>query len=136
MKREHHSPTKRNTFMNSEKYVGLDVHQATISVAVTSRTSLPTAGHHETVAAASTAGTVGRESQVSDQHAAVSDSLHRADPIGPAGSADSDSPSFSHQAAVVGLQRTGPGDPNQRGILLCRRPAAALEETTVDPRSE
>src|SRR5215467_13700173 len=38
MKREHHSPTKRNTLMNSEKYIGLDVHQATISVAVLDHT--------------------------------------------------------------------------------------------------
>jgi hypothetical protein len=29
------SPTKRSTLMNSEKYIGLDVHQATIVVAVT-----------------------------------------------------------------------------------------------------
>src|SRR5216684_4433801 len=28
------SPTKRSTLVNSEKYIGLDVHQATISVAV------------------------------------------------------------------------------------------------------
>src|SRR5215813_10522854 len=32
--RKHHRPTKRNTLMNTEKYIGLDVHQATISVAV------------------------------------------------------------------------------------------------------
>ena len=38
MKREHHSPTKRNTLINSEKYIGLDVHQATISVAVLDHT--------------------------------------------------------------------------------------------------
>ena len=28
------SPTKRSTLLNSEKYIGLDVHQATISAAV------------------------------------------------------------------------------------------------------
>ena len=38
MKREHHSPTKRNTLINSEKYIGLDVHQATTSVAVLDHT--------------------------------------------------------------------------------------------------
>src|SRR4029077_9704815 len=32
--RVHHRPTKRSTLMNSEKYIGLDVHRATISVAV------------------------------------------------------------------------------------------------------
>src|SRR5215467_164768 len=32
------SPTKGNTLMNSEKYIGLDVHQATISVAVLDHT--------------------------------------------------------------------------------------------------
>src|SRR6201993_311658 len=36
--REHHQPTKRSTLMNSEKYIGLDVHQATISVAVLDHT--------------------------------------------------------------------------------------------------
>jgi hypothetical protein len=32
--RKHHSLTKGTPSMNSEKYIGLDVHQATISVAV------------------------------------------------------------------------------------------------------
>jgi len=34
MSTKHHRPTKRSTLMNTEKYIGLDVHQATISVAV------------------------------------------------------------------------------------------------------
>src|ERR1700687_1505827 len=34
MSAEASSPTKRSTLVNSEKYIGLDVHQATISVAV------------------------------------------------------------------------------------------------------
>src|SRR5215469_1668648 len=34
MSTKHHRPTKRSTLMNIEKYIGLDVHQATISVAV------------------------------------------------------------------------------------------------------
>ena len=70
--------------MNSEKYIGLDVRQATISVAVL----------------------------------------------------DPNSASLSHQAAIVGLQRTGPGDQDQCGILLCGRPTAALQETAFHSRSE
>jgi hypothetical protein len=34
MSAEASSPTKRSTLVNSEKYIGLDVHQATIAVAV------------------------------------------------------------------------------------------------------
>src|SRR5215510_2226410 len=57
-------------------------------------------------------------------------------PIRSAGGADSNSPPFSHQAPVMGVQRTGSGDAHQRGILLCERPAAALQETAFDSRSQ
>src|SRR5690349_6115112 len=52
------------------------------------------------------------------------------------GGADSDSASFSQQAATVDLQRTGAGNPRQRGISLRQRPTAAAKKTGDDSRLE
>src|SRR5215471_18678740 len=70
------------------------------------------------------------------QRSAATDSLRRTDSGRPVTGSDSTSPSVSHEAPVVGLQRTGPGDPHQCGILLCERPAAALEEACLHSRSK
>ena len=52
------------------------------------------------------------------------------------GGTDSDSASFSQQAPTVDLQRTGVGNPRQRGISLRPRASAAAQETGDDSRLE
>jgi hypothetical protein len=49
---------------------------------------------------------------------------------------DSDPASFSQQAPIVDLKRTGAGNPRQRGISLHRRPIAAAQKTGDDSRLE
>jgi transposase len=67
---------------------------------------------------------------------AAPDSLHGADSLGAGRGADADSPSFSHQATTLVVQRIGLGDPHQRGLPLCRRPTATLQETGLYSRIE
>ena len=57
--------------------------------------------------------------------------VRRADSGGAADCSTADAAPFSHQAATMGLQRTGPGDSHQRGLRLPRRPTGALEETGI-----
>ena len=64
------------------------------------------------------------------------DSLRGADPGGAADRAVADATSFSHQAAAVGLRRTGIRDSHQRRVRLQRRPTAALKETGFHSRLE
>ncbi len=54
---------------------------------------------------------------------------YRSDSGGSIDCSDADAASLSHQAATVGLQRSGAGDPRQRAIPLRRRTAATLQET-------
>ncbi len=63
-------------------------------------------------------------------------SLHGADALGVGRGADADSPSFSHQATTMGVQRIGLGNPYQRGLPLCRRSTAPLQESRFHPGIE
>ena len=47
-----------------------------------------------------------------------------------------DAASFSHEAAVLGLLRTGAGDTQQRRLRFGRRPTGAAQEAGVHPRVE
>jgi transposase len=77
------------------------------------------------------------ESRKQHHHCQVTaDSLSGTDSFRIGGGTDSDSPSFSQQAPTVDLQRTGVGNPRQRGISLRRRASAAAQETGDHSRLE
>src|SRR2546425_8259559 len=179
--------------MNGDKYIGLDVHQATISVAVldsagkllmesvietkaatilqfiqglrgnlyvtfeegtcaawlydllkphgswrppSGRATLPTTRSAAGSAPGSPPGTVGREPETSRDSRAAKDSIPRPGSSRLADRFAPDAPSFPHQAATLGLQRSGLGDAHQCGLSLRGRPTAALEETFRDQGSE
>src|SRR5437870_8513216 len=101
--------------MSSEKYIGLDVHQATISVAVLDST-----------------GKLVMESILETKAATILQFIQGLrgswpDSRGSADRVDPDTPSLSHQATTVGLQRFSFEDLQQRGIPFCRRPAPAFQ---------
>ena len=100
------------------------------------RTSLRGIGPAETIATTSAARTIDREPAAYDHRQIKTDPFCGSDSLGLAGGLDPNASSFSYQATVVGLQRTGTGDAHQRGILLCRRPTAALQEAGFDPWAE
>ena len=58
------------------------------------------------------------------------------DSLGFGGGPDSNAPSFSQQAPTVDLERTGAGNPRQRGISLCSWASATPQETSDDSRLE
>ena len=79
---------------------------------------------------------LGGESQTYHHGQAAEDSRLGTDSFRFGGGLDSDSPSFSQQAPTVDLQRTGAGNPRQRGISLRPRASAAAQKTGDDSRLE
>src|SRR5262249_44759361 len=77
----------------------------------------------------SAARTAGGESQTCHHYQATEDSVAGTDSFRLSGGADSDPVSFSQQAPTVDLQRTGAGNPRQRGISLRPRASAAAQKT-------
>ena len=100
------------------------------------RATLSAAGHAAALAPASALRTSARESQTHHHCQVTADSLSGTDSFRIGGGTDSDSPSFSQQAPAVELQRTGVGNPRQRGISLRRRASAAAQETGDHSRLE
>jgi hypothetical protein len=68
--------------------------------------------------------------------AAREDSLYRSDSVGSADRPAANATSVSHQETVVGIQRPGSGDAQQRGIPLRARPAATIQATHSAARSQ
>src|SRR5215467_1628334 len=100
------------------------------------RATLSAVGHAAALAPTSAPRTAGRESQTCHHGQATEDSLAGTDSFRLSGGTDSDPASFSQQAPTVDLQRTGTGDPRQRGISVRKRPTAAAQETGDDSRLE
>src|SRR5215831_2078958 len=61
----------------------------------------------------------------------TADSLHRPDSSRSADRPPPDTPSFSYQAATLGLQRLGPGNTDERRIPLCRWTIGALQKVRM-----
>jgi len=76
------------------------------------------------------------ESQTCHHGQATEDSVAGTNSFRLSGGADSDPASFSQQTPTVDLQRTGAGNPRQRGISLRPRPTAAAQKTGDDSRLE
>jgi hypothetical protein len=149
--------------MSSEKYIGLDVHQATISIAVMdssgkvvmesiletkaatgqnsgsgnsppSRATASAIGLAAAAAPASAKRTLGGKRQACHYRQVTTDPLVGPDSLRLGGSPHSDTASFSQQATALDLQRTGIGNPRQRGIPLRARPDAAAQKAGDDSR--
>src|SRR5215471_2417167 len=101
-----------------------------------SRATLSATRHAATLAPTSAARTAGRESQTCHHGQATEDSVAGTDSFRLGGGADSDPASFSQQAPTVDVQRTGAGNPRQRGISLRPRASAAAQKTGEDSRLE
>ena len=71
-----------------------------------------------------------------DHRQATTDSLTGADSLRSGGGPDPDPAPFSHQATALDLQRTGVGNPRQRGIPLRARPTATPQKAGVHSRLE
>src|SRR5271167_3496993 len=95
------------------------IHENSTATQITIRVKDISAGHVATPAPTGSARAVSGESQASGHRKAATDSLSGADSLGAGGGLDPDPASFPQQAATVGLQRTGFGDPHQRGIPFC-----------------
>ncbi len=96
----------------------------------------PAAGHAATVAPrGSPASAIGEPKAQCDENT-ESDSNHRSHPSGSVGRAHPDATSFPNEAATVGLQRLGGGDPRQCAISLPGRTTAPLPEATATPWAE
>src|ERR1700682_1572223 len=67
---------------------------------------------------------------------ATPDPIDRADSCSSVARAHPDTASIPQQATTVGLQRSGIGDTQQRGILHGARPAQALQESHSYPRAQ
>src|SRR5690349_15558277 len=104
--------------------------------ALASRATLSATGPAAALAPTSAARTAGGESQAWHHCQATEDSVAGTDSFRLSGGADSDPASFSQQAPTVDLQRTGAGNPRQRGISLRQRPTAAAQKTGDDSRLE
>src|SRR5216684_784498 len=100
------------------------------------RATLPTTRSAAGSAPGSPPGTVGREPETSRDSRAAKDSIPRPGSSRLADRFAPDAPSFPHQAATLGLQRSGLGDAHQCGLSLRGRPTTALEETFRDQGSE
>src|SRR5207245_10433214 len=101
-----------------------------------SRATITATGHAAALAPASPARVAGGETQAYDHHQTAADSLSGADSLRFGGGADPDPTSVSHQAPALDLQRTGVGNPRQRGIPLCQRPTAAHQKAGFHSRPE
>src|SRR5215472_11156783 len=93
------------------------------------RATLSATGPAAALAPTSAARTAGGESQTCHHYQATEDSVAGTDSFRLSGGADSDPVSFSQQAPTVDLQRTGAGNPRQRGISLRPRASAAAQKT-------
>src|ERR1700687_1114249 len=100
------------------------------------RATLSATGPAAALATTSAARTAGGESQTCHHCPAAEDSVAGTDSFRLSGGADSDPASLSQQAPTVHLQRTGGGNPRQRGISLRQRPTAAAQKTGDDSRLE
>jgi hypothetical protein len=100
------------------------------------RATLSATGPAAALAPTSTARTAGGESPTCHHCQATANSVAGTDSFRLSGGADSDRASFSQQAPVVDLQRTGAGNPRQRRISLRQRPTAAAQTTGDDSRLE
>jgi hypothetical protein len=118
--------------MNDAKYIGLDVRQATTSAAVldwTGKLVMECVLETKAITIFQFIHGLRGTLQVTFEEGTCAawlhdlltittpDSLHRPDSSGSADRADPDASSFPHQAATLGLQRSGLGDSNQ-----CRVP--------------
>src|ERR1017187_10558942 len=84
-------------------------------------------------ASASPTGSVGGEQEAQRDEFAAPDSFDWSDSWGPVDRPDSDAASLSHQAATLGLQRTGFEDFHQRRTPRSARTAQTLQEA-IQPR--
>src|SRR5262250_3384808 len=100
------------------------------------RATLSATGPAAALAPTSAARAAGGESQTCHHCQATKDSVAGTDSFRLSGGADSDPASFSQQAPTVDLQRTGTGNPRQRGISLRSWASAAAQETSDDSRLE
>src|SRR5215831_15034788 len=98
------------------------------------RATLSATGSAAALAPTSAARTAGGESQTCHHCQAAEDSVAGTDSFRLGSGADSDPASISQQAPTVDLQRTGAGNPRQRGISLRPRPSAAAQKTGDDSR--
>src|SRR6266851_2716249 len=64
------------------------------------------------------------------------DSIDRSDSGGALARAHPDTTPVPHQATTVGLQRSGIGDAQQRGILHCAWPTQTFQEGRSHPRTQ
>ena len=87
-------------------------------------------------ASAGSTRSVGGEQEAQRDEIAAPDSFDRSDSGGSADCSDSDAASFSHQAATLGLQRSGFEDFHQRRIPRSARTAQTLQEAAGDPRAQ
>src|SRR5439155_605918 len=78
----------------------------------------------------------GAAKETSGEWIAAADSLAGPGAGGPSDRATANAPSIPHQTAVVGLQRSGIGDADQRRIPFQRRPTGAVQETADPARSQ
>ena len=84
----------------------------------------------QALAPASATRSVGGEQKARCDELAAPDSFDRSDSGGPAGCSDSDAASLSHQAATLGLQRSGFEDLHQRRIPLLAGTTQTLQESS------
>src|SRR5215471_2706174 len=100
------------------------------------RATLSAVGHAAALAPTSAPRTAGGESPTCHHGQTTTDSVPGTDSFRLSGGADSDPTSFSQQAPTVDLQRTGAGNPRQRGISLRPGPSAAAQKAGDDSRLE
>src|SRR6266436_5729948 len=89
-------------------------------------TLLPTTRRAAPVAPGSAAGSIGRGQEAQRAEIATSDSIDRSHSGGSLARAHPDTASIPQQATTVGLQRSGVGNTQQRGILHGAWPSQAV----------
>jgi len=135
--------------MNDTKYIGLDVHQATISATVLdssgklvmeaileAKALLPTIRCAAALAPASAARVIGREQEAQRNAVVAPHPIDRADSGSSIACAHPDATPLPHQATTAELQRLGPRDPQQWGIPHGAWPAQTLQENRSHPRTQ
>src|ERR1700690_2160581 len=85
---------------------------------------------------ASPTRSVGGEQEAQRDEFAAPDSFDWSDPGSSAGRSDSDPASLPHQAATLGLQRSGFEDFHQRRTPRSTRTAQTLQEASGDTRTQ
>ena len=142
--------------MDQTKYIGMDVHKETISIAVLSssgkwvmesviETRASTVVQfvpglrgdlHVTLEEGTWAAWLYDLLRPHVVEAALPGSFDRSDPRGSADRDPADPTPLPHQAAAVGLRRSGDRDAQQRRSSLCRWTAATLEAAGVAARAQ